>query len=88
MYNQHNQVLAEQPKLQHQEEPVISHHVDAKENQEPIKKENIPITEGMNFNSSNKTVLQFLVLSGLRIKCFSSYKVFFSKQYNLFIINI
>lgn len=43
-YNQNNQILAEQPKIQHQEEPT-NHHVDTKENQEPIKKD-VPITEG------------------------------------------
>lgn len=53
-YNQHNQVLAEQPKVQHQEEPANSHHVNAKESQEPVKKENIPITEGMKYNSNDK----------------------------------
>jgi len=43
-YNQ-NQILTEQPKIQHQEEST-NHNVDIKENQEPIKKET-PITEGI-----------------------------------------
>jgi len=45
-YNQ-NQILTEQPKIQHQEEPT-NHNVDIKESQEPIKKD-IPITEGTIF---------------------------------------
>lgn len=47
-YNQ-SQILTEQPKIQHQEEPT-NHNVDIKENQEPIKKD-IPITEGIIFYS-------------------------------------
>lgn len=47
-YNQ-NQILAEQPKIQHQEEP--NQHVDIKENQEPVKKDIIPNTEGILFFS-------------------------------------
>lgn len=43
-YVQNNQISAEPPKVQHQDESV-NHHVETKENQEPIKKD-IPITEG------------------------------------------
>lgn len=42
-YNQNNQIPAEQPKMQHQEEST-NHHVETKEIQEPTKKET-PITE-------------------------------------------
>lgn len=47
-----NQILPEQPKIQHQEEPT-NHNVDVKENQEPIKKD-IPITEGIIFYFQSK----------------------------------
>lgn len=44
-YAQNIQTSAEPPKVHHQEE-IVNHHVDTKENQEPIKKD-IPNTEGM-----------------------------------------
>jgi len=43
-HNQNNQILTEQPKIQHQED--IHYHVDTKENQEPVKKD-IPSAEGI-----------------------------------------
>jgi len=57
-YNQ-NQILTEQPKIQHQDEPT-NHNVDLKENQEPIKKD-IPITEGIIFYSRSKLKLKLIV---------------------------
>lgn len=36
VYNQNNQIMADQPKIQQQEES--NNHVDIKENQEPAKK--------------------------------------------------
>ncbi|VVC36365.1 Nuclear transport factor 2, eukaryote,NTF2-like domain,Nuclear transport factor 2,RNA recognition motif [Cinara cedri] len=66
-YNQHSQVLTEQPKIQHQEEPsTINHHVDAKENQELIKKENIPITEAISPGDQPKPLYAQLFKSGKR----------------------
>jgi len=43
-HNQNNQILTEQPKIQHQED--IHYHVDTKENQEPVKTD-IPSVEGI-----------------------------------------
>lgn len=44
VYNQNNQIMADQPKTQQQEES--NNHVDIKENQEPAKKD-MPNTEGI-----------------------------------------
>lgn len=58
-YNQ-NQILTEQPKIQHQEEPT-NHNVDIKENQESIKKE-IPNTEGIFYLKSSLKVNNFQII--------------------------
>ncbi|KAE9539388.1 hypothetical protein AGLY_004640 [Aphis glycines] len=59
-----NQILPEQPKIQHQEEPT-NHNMDIKENQEPIKKD-IPITEAVSPGDQPKPLYAQLFKSGAR----------------------
>jgi len=63
-YAQNNQISAEPPKVQHQEESV-NHHVDTKENQEPIKKD-VPITEAISPGDQPKPLYAQLFKSGGR----------------------
>lgn len=62
-HNQNNQILTEQPKIQHQED--IHYHIDTKENQEPVKKDT-PSAEAISPGDQPKPLYAQLFKSGGR----------------------